>query len=345
MRYEVKQAGPNAWMIHDNEGGRDLAAVHSDAEAAQRQCDRLNGLAPEKMLPLTFREMSLNVEVCPGDAFTLVVKGLPGPTKVKAEDEKQPTLLPAEDAANTFDVQAAWGSGKVIPEEDYEWLRDVHKVNTEGAHVISLHGNEDAPEAVVVYDLDHHLATPKRVYRRIHDDLQLVVCRPDNVSPLDNEAIRDLNSKFANLGKEVCELRSLRVTANDDRLWIERLQAQIAELQAQIVDDNTTIIELRDRADRLSAQRGRVLTSMRMMLDAGFAPATPVDDDHWFETATVIERRGKKMMEGEPGGFKSNYGMALFSLGRAYHLADSRNQATIREVFASVFAKFAAQKL
>lgn len=51
-----------------------------------------------------------------------------------------------------------------IPKEDWWWLTDVHKVDTTDAVVIVLHGSEDSPSKVEVYDRDHYQAIPVREY-------------------------------------------------------------------------------------------------------------------------------------------------------------------------------------
>lgn len=53
--------------------------------------------------------------------------------------------------------------------EDLEWLRDVHGVDifTERAKravCAIIHGNEDCPERVELFDRNHYRAKPFRVY-------------------------------------------------------------------------------------------------------------------------------------------------------------------------------------
>lgn len=50
---------------------------------------------------------------------------------------------------------------KIIPKTDWQWVRDVHKVDIPGeAKVVVLHGNEDAPEKIEVFFRDHYQAIP-----------------------------------------------------------------------------------------------------------------------------------------------------------------------------------------
>ena len=44
--------------------------------------------------------------------------------------------------------------------EDLQWLTEVHNVPTDGIVVASIHGNEDAPDKVETYTVDHYQATP-----------------------------------------------------------------------------------------------------------------------------------------------------------------------------------------
>lgn len=53
--------------------------------------------------------------------------------------------------------------------EDLEWLRDVHGVdifkdNGKRAVCAIVHGNEDCPEKVELFDRNHYKAKPFRVY-------------------------------------------------------------------------------------------------------------------------------------------------------------------------------------
>lgn len=52
---------------------------------------------------------------------------------------------------------------KLIPENDFDWLGEVHGVSAEPGNVVFLHGTEDCPDKVEVYDYDH-VDAPKVVY-------------------------------------------------------------------------------------------------------------------------------------------------------------------------------------
>lgn len=65
-----------------------------------------------------------------------------------------------------------------VPKEDWNWLTDVHKVDCTGAVIITLEGNEDAPDCIKVYDKDHYKAIPVRQYEPDSDGEKL-----ENVGP------------------------------------------------------------------------------------------------------------------------------------------------------------------
>lgn len=74
--------------------------------------------------------------------------------------------------------------------DDFEWLRDVHGVNaftgkhqTKRAECALLHGNEDAPDKIELYEKNKFDSKPFRVY--IYDDeTEKLVIQESTTQPL-----------------------------------------------------------------------------------------------------------------------------------------------------------------
>jgi hypothetical protein len=48
----------------------------------------------------------------------------------------------------------------LFPGEDFDWLKEVHEIDTDGYALATLYGNEDAPTRVELFKANHYLCEP-----------------------------------------------------------------------------------------------------------------------------------------------------------------------------------------